>query len=373
MSVSDLTPDMLSRGYTINRSGNYRLTSSVSFVGVRGLEIAASGVNLDLSGYGLDGASITDTVVKLRKGRARFELFNGHITGGIHGIIIDALGRDITLKCIHVSKFLFAGLILKPCKRVFLTNFSVGRAAAAPVGTLFGILALPLGGFSAAAKITEGRDVSAINAEGGDGLVLRRVEIYNISPLSDETTPPQTMLRDTPSCFDKKAPPRYIEAEPSITTANGYRENSSCVRDTLPDGLGLTHSLTRRVEVLGSAYPREVVQVLAASLSIMRGAGVHACMLFNWSKTEGIPAELTISHPSPLPRKYIVFKSELLTGWCERTSLTIQSTIKSKVRDKEEVEEMSRIPLGITFVQVKQASSIVGPRLPGAMGSTTIA
>ena len=387
MSTTTLTPQILSGGYAITRGGRYKIEENVSFLGRLGLEIAASNVLLDLGNYIMSGGILTNSVIRIRKEQRNVTITGtlGQVKGGISAVAIGNSCRNIKLESLKVYGFYYAGIVIRASFGVTLTNCSIGRAAAAPAGTVFGVIALPNGGFAGASRIMNDQNISNIKATGGDGLTFRRVDIFDITPLSKQDLKEQLRTEaDKNCCFgslqDKARKKRLAEAEPSIVTIGGFMQNTSCPRPEL--ALNLTDNLQQRVSVLGSAYSEELA-LLEREFNSMNfknlvelvGAGAHAYSSFNWKNVVGVGrgSDLTIAPPSVLPKEFQI-RNEYDSKFGTRSTMLIKNTILPPSIEEVLVEktELSKVPLGVINVQVRQQSSVVGPYIPGAMGSAII-
>ena len=358
MNVTELTPDMLSGGYSITRGGQYKISENVRFFGFLGLDIAASNVALNLGSYIVRGSMLTNAVIRIRRGQRNINVSGGHVKGGINTVVIGNACKNIDLENLHVSGFYFAGIVIRASNRITLTSCSIGRAASAPATSLFGIVALPSGGFTAASQIMNGDKLSDAKATGGDGLTMHRVEISDITPLN---------------CL---LLPDLNEAEPNIVTLGGFIQNTTCPRPL--QTLNLTNNLQRMASVLGSAYSEEIAllerEIDFVDLVELAGVGIHAYSTFNWKSVVGISSELTVELPSFLPKEFKFRRTDFGSAWGTRSAMLIKNTLISPEVDEEILREsqLSKVPLGVTYVQISQQSSIVGPFIPGAMGSSVM-
>ena len=153
-------------------------------------------------------------------------------------------------------------------------------------------------------------------------------------------------------------------------------QNTTCARPL--QTLGLTTDLSRRVSVLGSVFSEDIAllerQIDFVDVVELVGVGVHAFSTFNWRNVVGVASELTTALPAFLPREIRYRRSEYGRAWGMRSAmLTKNTSLSSEIEDEIlDKTQLSKIPLGVTHVQVSQSSSVVRPFLPGAMGSSTV-
>ena len=334
--MPSITAAMLIQGYTISRPGNYRLEGSAAVVGRRGLVISASDVSVDLQGYSMEGSSITNAVIELEGQQANITVCDGAVRGGLQGLFIGFNCRNVSFQNLYVANFRFAGLVMKPSRDIAVTSCTFGRAHSAPTGSLFGIVALPKGGFSSANKIMQGAPVRSDLVNGGEGLVFSRVTVSDICPLLATGCPHQ--------------------APPFITDVGGFRINTSSDSDSRPCRvLNLTHDLGQRFRLLGS-IPRPDPK--APEAKTITSAGAHAVALFNWLRVQGVPHELSILRPSSIPG---------CRGW--GTSSALLEMQSQRAAPQHAAEELAQVPLGVVYVRMRQDATPPGAYVPGAMGS----
>lgn len=381
-----LDPLLLQGGYTISRPGSYALAASVAFVGRKGLVIAASGVHLDLKGYALDGSTLTEALIKVEPGKANVRIQDGSLSGGERSLYVGAKASGVELLNLHAYGFSFAGFELHASQAISLTSCSVGRASRAPYGSVFGILALPAGGFAQAKRIMAGGDVpstKAAAARGGKNIQFLRCSVGDVTPLLSEecrqvlsSTAATIPNCDYSSCFEdsrRAVHKRSVQwhaqkaAAPHITDAGGVRVNSSGCR-VVVTGVMPTQDLRRRSEILGSSYGGSQSDAdVGPAFGVVQGAGVHALTLFNWTQVRGIPAEVAVTFPSPLP---LCDQSvEPLSAWGARSGILIKNSLDDPRSQLVDLEDLSQVPLGIMNVRVQQAARPYGGWLPGAAGS----
>jgi hypothetical protein len=341
--TTSLTPSMLLEGYTIERAGHYELESSAAIMGRGGVVIAASGVALDLRGRALSGSSITDNIIRVSANVSDVQVYDGAIEGGLQGLYVQSGCANVSLRNLYISSYRFAALVIKPSRDVSIHSCLVGRAHSAPKGSIFGIVALPQGGFPAAERIISGASVRRSATAGGDGLVFARVTIEDITPLRSSRT-------------GARSGREQLQGVPCITDI-GFPLNSSSSAAP-PMSLGLTHDLKRRVQVLGS-IPRDAPE--PADVSAVTDAGAHGLVLINWLNVRGLSSETRLSLPSPLFA--CSFKG---SGWGSRSALLELRAQGEPVPVDE--EDLSQIPLGVAIVRVRQSATPPGAFVPGAAG-----
>ena len=343
-----LTPAMLVEGFVISVPGDYRLEASAAIWSRRGLVVAASDVSLDLQGYSLEGSSRTDAVIEVEAGRANVLIRDGAVRGGFQGVFIGLDCSDVRVENLYVANFCFAGLVTRPARDVAITSCTFGRARSAPTGSVFGVVALPKGGFSSADKIMQGLPVRSALADGGRGLFFSRVTVSDVCPLS---------------------PGGCALTAPFITDAGGLQLNVSGDADVRPcRAYNLTHDPKARVRRLG-AIPRPAPE--APEPDAVESAGAHAVTLFNWLDVRGVPSELSIERPATIPG---------CRGWGGSSALLEMQTPRAlsqaqaqRAAPRNAEDELAQVPLGVRYVRQRQDASPPGVFVPGALGSFVIA
>jgi hypothetical protein len=253
----------------------------------------------------------------------------------------------VRVENLYVANFLFAGLVTRPSRDVAITSCTFGRARSAPAGSVFGIVALPKGGFSSADKIMRGLPVRSALADGGTGLVFSRVSVSDVCPLS---------------------PAGCAAAAPFITDAGGQQMNTDSDGDVRPcRAYNLTHDPKARVRRLG-AVPRPAPE--APEPDAVESAGAHAVALFNWLDVRGVPSELSIERPSTIPG---------CRGWGGSSALLEMQTPRAlslalarRAAPQNAEEELAQVPLGVRYVRQRQDAAPLGAFVPGALGSFVI-
>ncbi len=356
MQAQPLLPRDLAGGFTVSTSGSYELTGSVSFLGKTGLTVAASGVLLDLGGHCLTGDAAAPSLLTVASNVTHVRIRDGSVLGGQRCLVVEEGAREVALENLHFGGFAFAGVVLEAARNVTLRSCLVGRATSAPWASLFGVVALPRGGFPAAAKLLAGR--VAREGSSGRGLRLERLSVADITPL--------------PSAADEAFPAsRWADPQPSIVDT-GFRINTSCAYPVLPQGLGLSHSLARRSEVTGAARLAPPLSSAPQQYPTVTNAGVHALALIGWWDIEGAPSATSLSEPSVLPPRFrLPLDSEEPLVWAARSAFLHVAPAKAEMAaaDLKEEGEVAQVPLGVRWVSSRTASRPVGPFLPGASGS----
>jgi len=369
-----LNPFSLQGGYTISEAGSYALAGSVSFVGRKGLVIAVSGVRLDLQGFALDGSSLTEAVIKVEPGKANVRIQDGALSGGERSLHVGARASRVELLNLYAYGYSFAGFEIHASQAISLTSCRIGRACRAPYGSVFGIVALPAGGFAQADRIMRGAAAERTDALGGKNIRFSRCSVGDVTPLlTEECQQGLLVLPDCPSsCFDDRARVRRSaewraeSAAPQIVDAGGFRLDASNCR-VVGTGVTPTQDLGRRSQILGLSYGNGNGADVDPTLGVVLGAGVHALTLFNWTQVHGVPAEVAVSFPSPLPLCGQTVDPQ--PAWGARSGILDKNTLNDPRSELVDPEELSQVPLGVTHVRVLQAARPGGVWVPGAAGS----
>ena len=265
--VRILTGAMLANGYRIEQSGTYTLADGGAlYSSVAGLTVAVSNVRLELAGNALEGTATTEILLEIEAGLSNVTIKGpGRITGGVRGVHIARGCSYVEIDGVcSVEAFTFAGIVIEAGDHITLSDVCIGSAAAAPLATVFGVIALPAGGFCAADKLLRGATVAARPARGGTALTLHRVTVQDISPHSDkELARLGARLRE--------------DAYPSVVDV-GHRVNASGPR------------AMSRTATVPAAWPRR---------HSVEGAGAHGVAIFNWQSTTGVDSA-RVACPSPL-------------------------------------------------------------------------
>ena len=372
--VRVLNSSSLQGGFTISEAGSYELAGPVSFVGRKGLVIAVSGVRLDLQGFALDGSSLTEAVIKVEPGKANLRIQDGALSGGERSLYVGARASGVELLNLHAYGYSFAGFEIHASRAISLTSCRIGRASRAPYGSVFGIVALPAGGFAQAGRIMRGAASERTDALGGKSIRFLRCLVGDVTPLlTEECQRGLPVLPDCPpSCFDDRARVRRSaewrakSAAPQIVDVGGVRLNASDCR-VIISGVTPTQDLGRRSQILGSSYGNGNGADVDPTLGVVLGAGMHALALFNWTQVHGVPAEVAVSFPSPLPLCDQTVEPQ--PAWGARSGVLDKNSLDDPRSELVNPEELSQVPLGVTHVRVRQAARAGGAWIPGAAGS----
>jgi hypothetical protein len=268
---------------------------------------------------------------------------NGRVSGGERCVHVGAGCEDVLLQGLCLGDFLFAGLVLQASRRVRLASLRVERAARAPFNSLFGVVALPSGGFAAADKLLRAAPVADASARGGAGLVLEDVSVQDVTPVD-----PCPGLRPA--------------SEPSVVDVDGYRINARACYFRL-SGFSPTQDLRRRVAILGSIYEDVVEPFL---LKVIEGAGAHAVLLVNWRRVEGL-RQLRAAVPSRMPTLFAI-DFPFLAAWGSRGGVSVVDTLDKEL-DPEDKTLLAREPLGVSVSRLTQDALPRGAYVPGRKGT----
>ena len=361
-----LTPDMLAWGYTITHPGTYTLVGRTWLLGTEGIRIEASGVTLDLQGFTIMGNPETKACISLKRGATRVRVQDGSVQGGERAVFSRGGGSSLRFQNLHIFGFTFAAFLLLPSRGVHLTNCSVGRASAAPYGSLFGVVALPAGVFRAAERLLQNASLESSDVAGGVGLTFERVTISDITPLFTERAPEPRDERPPDSCFSRRYPSRRQRTrDEACITDTGFRVNmSGCEAPT--DGAFPTSNLQRRQQVLGDLL-RELPDGSSSQLdwSQIEGAGCHAVAIFNWKDVVGLHSDTDVATPSDLPKSRQ--SARFQSAWGGDSATLVRNITDGT--EYVEPDELADYPLNSEATQVLQNSRPIGAYVLGALGS----
>ena len=355
-----LTPELLTRGYGITRSGTYTLTGNTFLLGKNGIRIEVSDVTLDLHGFTITASPETTACVSLRKGTHRICIQDGALQGGERGIASAGGGSSLRFENLHVFDYTFAAFQLRPCVGVHLTSCHIGRASAAPRCSLFGVLALPSTGFRGAEALLRGiRPTSSESAKAGRGLTFARVQVSDITPYVSSVAPSQQGdCRQASSWLARPSRRRWPSGESAaFITDTGY-----CINAETPCSFPMYRSkpFHEPKEPAERHHPGH----LRGGID---GAHAHAVAIFGWEEVRGVYDDSEIAAPSRLPLG--PRSDDFRSAWGGGSCVTLKNAEGAPWQVDDATENLAEFPSGVLSSRVQSSFRPGGVYVPGAMGS----